>query len=149
MFVREVMTANPVCCTADTTLEAAAQLMLTNRCGAIPVVGSLMTRRVVGIITDRDIACRAVSMGKDPARTPVEECMSTPVVTVSPDLSLEACCQLMERHLIRRIPVVNTLGQCEGIITQADIAERAPALLTAEVVRRVSHPTLVSSRVAV
>jgi CBS domain-containing protein len=92
------------------------------------------------VITDRDITCRVVAAGRNPAEVSAAECMSTPVVTVHPDADLEECLETMEEHQIRRVPVLDGGGVCCGIIAQADIARRAPAVKTAEVVREVSRP---------
>jgi CBS domain-containing protein len=137
MKVSELMTPDPVCCTPETTIEDVARMMRANDCGEIPVVQSAQTRRLVGVITDRDVVCRAVADGKAPATTNVSACMSTPVVTVGPDTSLEDCRTLMEEHQIRRVPVVNGNDIC-GIVSQADIAVKAPASATGELVREVS-----------
>ena len=137
MYVRELMTSDPVCCTPETTLEDVARMMRANDCGEIPVIESAQVQKLVGVITDRDIVCRAVADGKAPSTTHVSACMSTPVVTVTPDTSLEDCRQLMEEHQIRRVPVVKGNDIC-GIVSQADIAVKAPASATAELVREVS-----------
>jgi CBS-domain-containing membrane protein len=72
--------------------------------------------------------------------------MSSPVVTIGPDASLEECCQLMEDHQIRRLPVVDESGVCCGMVSQADIARYAPTKSTAELVREVSQDTEAPSR---
>ena len=140
MEVREIMTPNPVCCTPDTSLEAVARLMLRHDCGEIPVVDSEDTMRLIGVITDRDIVCRSLAQGEDPLRMAVKDCMSAPAVTVTPETSLDECCQAMEEHQIRRVPVANQDGCCCGMVSQADIARRAPSQQAAEVVREVSQP---------
>jgi CBS domain-containing protein len=138
MQVREIMTQNPACCSPSTKLPEVARLMKQHDCGEIPVVDG--RGQVVGVITDRDITCRVVAAGRNPAEVSAAECMSTPVVTVHPDADLEECLETMEEHQIRRVPVLDGGGVCCGIIAQADIARRAPAVKTAEVVREVSRP---------
>lgn len=140
MKARELMVANPVCCTPEDTIEEAAELMAAHHCGVIPVVGSLLGKRLVGIITDRDVTCRAVALSLDPANTPVGACMTEPVVTVGPESTLETVCELMADRGYRRIPVVNSFGQCEGIISQVDILRCGPALVSADQLRAISHP---------
>jgi CBS domain-containing protein len=136
--VKEIMTSDPACCTPDATLRDVARLMVDHDCGEIPVV---QNKKPVGVITDRDIAIRTVAAGKNPLAMTASECMSSPVITVRPDTSLDECCQTMERHQIRRVPVVDSAGVCCGIVAQADIANAAPARETAEVVREISHPS--------
>ncbi len=137
MKVQEIMSADPACCISASTVEEAARLMAEHDCGEIPVVDS--GRKPLGVVTDRDIACRAVAQGKGP-RTPVHEIMSSPAITVSPDMELDECCQIMEHNQIRRVPVVDAQGGCCGMVAQADLARRAPANMVAEVLRDVSVP---------
>ncbi len=139
MRVQDVMTANPACCTPDTSLQEAARLMAQWDCGEIPVIDE--QRRPRGVITDRDIACRAVAEGKDPRQTRVGEVMSSPVVTVTPEADLDEVFEQMESHQIRRIPVVDENGICCGMVSQADIARAASPRETAEVLREISRPT--------
>jgi CBS domain-containing protein len=109
-------------------------------CGSLPVVDA-RTGKLVGIVTDRDIVCRAVARGKDPRTTHARECMSDALATVRPDSELEECCQLMESEQVRRVPVVDHAGKCCGIVAQADIARRAPENKSAEVLKTVSQPS--------
>jgi len=140
MEVREIMTPNPVCCTPDTHLEAVARLMVRHDCGEIPVVENEESMRLIGVITDRDIVCRTLAQGKNPQSMTVRECMSSPCVTVTPETSLEDCCQVMEEHRIRRVPVADRNGYCCGMVSQADIARRASTEQAAEVLKEVSQP---------
>lgn len=139
MQVQEVMTRNPACCSADTSLQDVARMMVDCNCGEIPVLDEMS--RPVGVVTDRDICCRAVARGLNPQSTNAREVMSSPVVTVRPDDSLETCCQKMEDNQVRRVPVVDDNGSCCGIVAQADIARRLDEHATAEVVRDISQPS--------
>ena len=141
MLVKEIMTKSPACCTPDTPVQQVAQEMIKHDCGCIPILESDARPKVVGIITDRDIVCRAVAKGENPQFLTAAKCMSTHVVTVTPETDVEICCQMMERHQVRRIPVVDALGFIRGIVAQADIAERCEPEKTAEVVRDISHHT--------
>lgn len=143
MQVQDVMTKNPACCAPEATLRDAARLMSDNDCGEIPVIDQ--DRRPVGVITDRDIACRAVAQGHGPD-TPVREVMSNPVVTASPETELAQCCKTLDDNKIRRAPVVDQNGACCGVIAQADIARNATEHETAQFVRDVSQPTVDASR---
>jgi CBS domain-containing protein len=123
-------------------------MMVEHDCGAIPVVSSQSDKRPVGVVTDRDIVCRIVAAGKDTLRSTAKECMSSPVVTVTPDTGLEKCCQAMEEAQIRRAPVVDASGSCCGIVSQADIAKHAPERNTGELVKEVSRQTTGASRLS-
>lgn len=145
MQVRDIMTENPTCCGPDTSVQAAARLMVDDDCGEIPVVDA--NGIPVGVITDRDIACRCVAEGK-PHDTPVGEVMSSPAVTVTPATSVEDCCVTMEKNQIRRVPVVDEAGKCCGMVSQADIALGSDAENTGELVRDLSEPAREPSQVA-
>jgi CBS domain-containing protein len=119
-------------------MKDAAKLMAECDCGEIPVIDEW--GHPIGVVTDRDIACRGVSQGKD-ALTPVREVMSSPAITANPDMSLDECCRVLEEKQIRRIPVVDGGGKICGIVSQADIALHATEHETAELLRDVSRPT--------
>jgi CBS domain-containing protein len=140
MTVNELMTLEPVCCTPQTSLREVARLMSSHDCGEIPVVETRENRLLVGVVTDRDIVLRAVADGRNPADTPIETCMTTRVITIKPDATLDECRRLMEEHQIRRLPVVDGAGVCCGIVSQADVAQRASTGDTGELVREVSKP---------
>jgi CBS domain-containing protein len=140
MKVRDIMTDQVACCTPDTKLQKVAMMMIDCDCGAIPVVFDTASRRLLGIITDRDIVCRAVAQGKDPLELAARDCMSGDLVCVMPGTDIDECCDVMERKQIRRVPVVDVHNCCCGIVSQADIARSAPEHETAEVVREVSQP---------
>jgi CBS domain-containing protein len=136
---RDVMTPDPACCTPTTTLDEVAKLMRQNDCGEIPVVDP--AERPIGVVTDRDIVCRVVAEGKNPMAYTAETCMSEPVVTVSADSPIEDVIATMEKHQIRRIPVVDERGACAGIIAQADVAWAERPREVGELVREVSRDT--------
>ncbi len=139
MNVSEVMTEDPICCSPDDSIQEVASQMAKQDCGEIPVVDS--QRRPIGVVTDRDICCRAVAKGRDPSSTSAREVMTEPVITVTPEDSIETCCQHMEENQIRRIPVVDGNGVICGIVAQADIALTTSEETIAEIVRDVSRPT--------
>ncbi len=149
MQVKEMMTANPVCCTSNTSLPDVARLMVVKDCGEIPVVEDTVSRIPIGVITDRDIVCRTIANDLNPLDLTAADCMSKPIVTVTPDMSLEECCRIMEEKLIRRVPVVDERGACVGIIALADIALHTGKNVAGHIVRQVSEPTLTASAVSV
>jgi CBS domain-containing protein len=147
MQVRDVMSFQPHCCTPETNLRDAAQVMCESDCGAIPVVDADDRKKPVGIITDRDIACRAVAKGRDPAKPTVGDCMSSRLATIHQDSSIEDCCAEMEEFKVRRLLVVDDNDRLCGIVSQADIALRMGEHESAEVVREISQPTAAASLV--
>jgi CBS domain-containing protein len=145
MKVKDVMTADPACCISETALQEVAQMMIDHDCGEIPVVENRETKLPIGVITDRDIVCRTVARGLNPLDLTVAECMSTPCVTVTPEMSIAECSRILEDNKIRRVPVVDAAGCCCGIVALADIALHAQKGVTAEVVKEVSEPTAAAS----
>jgi CBS domain-containing protein len=143
MHVREIMTSNPFCCTADTSLEDVAKAMVEHDCGEIPIVRNSMDKTLIGVVTDRDIVCRLVARGTNPVDETAESCMSSPVVAVRETTPVEECARIMEESKIRRVPVVNGGGMCCGIVSQADIAKHASRKITADLVKDVSQPARV------
>ncbi len=146
MQVKDIMTREPACCMPDTNLQEVARLMVECDCGEIPVVENRQSMKPVGVVTDRDICCRTVAEGKNPLEMTAGDCMSSPCVTVTPEMGVEDCCRVMEENQIRRVPVVDERGACCGIVAQADIAQRASERETAEVVKEVSRAAVASSR---
>ena len=142
MKAREIMSRNPTCVTPDTPLVDAARLMKDENIGVVPVVESSNSRRLVGVLTDRDIAIRAVAEGRDGASTSVGHIMSTDLRTSAPDDSVSDVMALMGSEQIRRIPIVDERGDVVGIIAQADIVLEANDDKTAErTVEKISQPS--------
>jgi CBS domain-containing protein len=143
-LARDVMTPDPACCTPNTTLDEVAKLMARNDCGEIPVIDT--GDQLIGVVTDRDIVCRVVAEGKNPVAYTAETCMSGPVVTVRADAPLEEVVSTMEKHQIRRVPVVDERDVCVGIIAQADVSWVGGPREVAELVREVSRESGRESR---
>jgi CBS domain-containing protein len=120
----EVMTKNPVCCLPNDTVAKAAQLMKHDNIGSIPVIESEQTRKLVGIVTDRDLALKVVAEGLDAKSTRVEGVMTRKVVTCRAGDDLQKALDAMSEHQLRRIPVVDDGNKILGIIAQADVATR-------------------------
>ncbi len=148
MQVKEVMTSDPACCLAETPLPEVARMMIEYDCGEIPVVENQSGKLPIGVVTDRDIVCRTVANGLNPVELTAADCMSKRIVTVTPDMSLEECCRIMEEKLIRRVPVVNERGSCCGIVSLADVALQTRERVAGEVVKEVSEPTKSASATA-
>lgn len=122
MRASDVMTDNPECVTPETSLADAARKMRDLDVGIIPVVESESSKRLRGVLTDRDIAIRAVAEGKDANATRVMEVMTTEVETCNKNDSLRDVMSVMEREQVRRVPITDREGRLVGIIAQADVA---------------------------
>ena len=122
MKSREVMSTVLFCCTPDESTEKAAQLMRDHEIGAIPIVNDCSERKLVGIITDRDICLKVVAAGKAASSVQISDVMTRWPITCSPEDPIEVCEDIMRQRQIRRIPVVDAKGVCLGIVAQADIA---------------------------
>ena len=138
MQVSEIMTDAPAYATPDTGLHTIAQMMVENDCGCIPIVDGGDAKSPIGMITDRDIVIRTIAENRNPLDLQAEDIMTGGIVTVSPETSVEECCNLMESKQIRRVAVVDNTGALCGMVAQADIAIKAPTDKTAEVVQEVS-----------
>jgi CBS domain-containing protein len=145
MQVRDIMSPNAKCCTPNASLVEVAQMMVEQDCGEIPVCDE--QKKPVGVVTDRDIVCRLVAKGREPTELTAQDCMSSPVVTVTPDTAIEDCARLMEQYQLRRLPVVAKDGACCGMIAQADLATKGPRDTSIEVVSKVSEPNVFASSV--
>lgn len=139
MRVNEIMTHNPAVCPPEAGLREVARLMVRFDCGLIPVIGH-GSRKPVGVVTDRDIACRTVAQGMNPLEMNAREIMTSPCVTVFHLERVEDCVRKMEECRIRRMPVVDEEGGIVGIVSQADLARYAGEGRTAELVEEVSEP---------
>jgi CBS domain-containing protein len=136
----DVMTTNPVCAQADDTVASVARLMRDQDVGPIPIVDDVTTKRLQGIVTDRDLALKVVAEGLDPNTTRVSEVMTTDVVTVSQDDDIQTALEAMTQNQLRRILVVDDKENLVGIIAQADIATRMNSPeQTGEVVKEISE----------
>jgi CBS domain-containing protein len=105
----------------------------------MPVVDDLESKRLVGMITDRDICCRVTAKGLDPATTSVGAVLSPNVMSCRPDDEIEEAERKMRESQVRRIVVVDEDGRCCGVVAQADIA-RTDAAKAGDVVQAVSRP---------
>jgi CBS domain-containing protein len=115
--------------------------MKTQDVGSIPICESRQSRKLVGIVTDRDLTLHVVAESRDPNTTSVQDVMTRNPVTCRPEDDLQTAISDMQQHQIRRIPVVDNNGQLVGIIAQADIATRsAQPNKTAETVSEISKP---------
>ncbi|MBI3912192.1 MAG: CBS domain-containing protein [Armatimonadetes bacterium] len=126
MQVREIMTPDPVYVTPDARLNEVALLMMQYDCGGIPVVTDLESRRLIGIITDRDIISRVVAQDRNPMAVTALDAMTADPKTLPLDAPVETALEIMRRFRIRRVPIVEENGACVGIVTLSDFALRMP-----------------------
>ena len=116
--VRDAMTENPRSIAASASVVEAARLMREAHIGSLPITDD---EKLVGMITDRDITTRVVAEAADPNTTSVEDVYSRDLISVEPDQALDEALQLMARHQVRRLPVVEN-DRLVGIVAQADVA---------------------------
>jgi len=133
--IRDVMTRSPRTIDSAGSAVDAARLMRDEDVGLIPIVES---DRLVGTVTDRDIAVRIVAEGKSPETTHVADIASRELVTIDPDQDVDEAMRLMSKHQVRRLPVVEEDGKLVGIVAQADIAKHVAPAQTGEVVEKIS-----------
>jgi len=137
MKIREIMTPDAQCVGPDESLVDAAILMRELDVGVLPVCADV---DVVGMLTDRDIAIRAVASAKDPGTTKVREIMSPGRICVFDDQSVDDAVGIMEQHQIRRAPVMNRENRLVGIVSLGDIAVDGSTALSGAALKRVSEP---------
>ena len=137
----DVMTRDPVSCEPDEAIARVAEIMKREDVGAVPVIETKASRRLVGIITDRDIVVKVVAAGRDPKSATVREAMTSNPVTCREDEDVSEAVARMAERQVRRMPVVDAEGRLCGIIAQADIATRVHQdKTTGELVEAISEP---------
>lgn len=136
----EVMTKDPFCCLSNDSVEKAAMIMQRENVGAIPVIETERAKKLVGIVTDRDLTLKVIAGGLDPKLTKMNAVMTYNVVTCLADDDLQTALNAMAEHQLRRIPVVDGDNTIVGIIAQADVATRADQPeKTGEMVKEISQ----------
>lgn len=124
MNVQELMTTDPQACTPQDTLDVAGEIMRRRRCGFVPIIDSQATQRVIGVLTDRDIALYLTQIHAWATGVKVEACMTKEPKTVSPEAELEEAARIMEQYAVHRLPVVAN-GKLVGVLSLKDIARAA------------------------
>ena len=141
MKCKDVMTSDLSLCVGTDMVSGAARLMKEGAVGPVPVVEDLQSRKVEGILTDRDIAVKVVAEGHDPASTEVRDVMTRRLIACGPEDDIKAATEAMAREQVRRVLVVDQDGTLQGIISQADVARRiGDTRKTGSVVRDISRP---------
>jgi CBS domain-containing protein len=141
MKIKDIMTKDPATVTPNTTVREAARLMQREDTGILPVVEDT-SRKLIGVITDRDLAIRIVAEARD-ANTPASQAMSKGhLITLQPDADVEDAMEKMAEEQVRRIPIVDDRGTLLGIVSQADIVRKVRDDRKAErTVEKISEPT--------
>ena|SRR5262249_22323080 len=122
MKVREVMSRDPACCVLSDTAQAVARILCDRNIGSMPVVADQESRKLVGMITDRDLCCSVIAQGLDPKTTKIEKLISLAPLTCRDGENIETCERLMQEHQIRRVPIVDAEDRVIGMVSQADLA---------------------------
>jgi CBS domain-containing protein len=151
MLVKEVMTTNPTCCIPSDTAQTAAIIMRDEDTGIVPIVEQKGSRKLVGVVTDRDLCISVLAEGPvtsgaeglGATSVPVERCMTSKVICCSPDDDLDKVFDLMKENQVRRIIVVDPKNVIEGIVSFSDLMNRgkARASETRETIKGISEPT--------
>ncbi len=138
MKIREVMSANPICCLPGDTAQQVAQMMCDHNIGCIPVVVDQQSRKLVGMITDRDLCCSVIAGGLDPRTTKIERFVSAELVTCRDGENIDKCERAMQQYQVRRIPIVDGEDRVIGIVSQADLALKAKPDKVSQTVKAIS-----------
>ena len=143
---QDIMTENPACCLAEDKVYMVAQRMQSEDIGSLPVVTDHETKKLIGIVTDRDLALKIVGGSRDATVTQVSEVMTPNPVVCHPSDALDGMVELMASHQIRRLPVVDEGGRVVGIIAQADVAIHLQDQdKVGEIVGQISQPDAVTA----
>lgn len=121
MKVDEAMTRNAVCCNQSQSALTAASLMQQHAIGILPVSEGAFSRRLVGVVTDRDLCLQVIAYGRNPANVWIRECMSEAPACCRPEDDAARALELMQAYKVHRIPVVNDLYEIVGIISIVDL----------------------------
>lgn len=124
MKINEIMTTDPSCVTPSATVREAAQLMKDENVGIIPVVDAQADRRLIGVVTDRDIAIRCVAEGRDGTCRVRDVMSSDHLATCKRDDDVDSAMDAMRTEKVRRIPIVDERGSLVGIVSQADVVRK-------------------------
>jgi CBS domain-containing protein len=120
--IREIMSHDPACCVLSDSAQMVARILCDQNIGSMPVVANQESRKLVGMITDRDLCCSVIAQGLDPKTTTIEKLISLAPFTCRDGENIETCERLMQEHQVRRVPIVDAEDRIIGIVSQADLA---------------------------
>lgn len=138
MKIRELMSSSPVCCLPEDTAQQVAQVMCDHNIGAVPVVVDQQSKKLVGMITDRDLCCSVIAAGLDPRTTSIKQFVSAQPVTCRDGENVDKCEKAMQQHQVRRIPIVDGEDRVIGIVSQADLALKDKPEKVSQTVKAIS-----------
>lgn len=138
MQLSEILTRDVETIRPDTSAREAAQRMRSMDVGSLPVCDG---QRLLGIVTDRDLALRVLAEGRDPNATPVQEAMTPDVCYAFEDDDVRRAAEIMKDRQIRRLPVVNRDKKLVGIVAIGDIATHATDQLSGDTLEKISQPS--------
>jgi CBS domain-containing protein len=133
--IRDVMTSNPCTIDAEKSVAYAAKMMRDEDVGLAPIVEG---DKLIGMLTDRDIAVRVAAEGRDPGQVKVRDVASSQLVTIDPQQDLDEALRIMAKHQVRRLAVVEEGGQLVGVVAQADVAREGDDRKTGKLVEEIS-----------
>jgi len=134
--IKDVMTSDPCAIDAGKSVAYAAKMMRDEDVGLAPIVEG---DKLIGMLTDRDIAIRVVAEGRNPDQVTVSEVASKQVVTIDPQQDLDEALRIMAKHQVRRLAVVEEDGKLVGVVAQADVAREGDDSQTGELVQEISQ----------
>jgi CBS domain-containing protein len=122
MKVQDMMRSDMMCGEPGMTLKEAAEMMMKNQCGCLPIIEGNGSGKLVGVVTDFDMVTKCVAMGMDCEKEMIKNCMSMEPVMIMADADMDTCCEMMEEKEVRRMPVCDSDMNCIGMIAMADMA---------------------------
>lgn len=142
MRINEVMNEPVACLPSDGAIQAAI-IMRDENTGIVPVVENYEERKLLGVVSDRDLCLDIIAAGRDPNSVKVRECMSSEVVTCRPEEDLKRAAELMGQHQIRRIVITDEGRHLKGVVSLADISWDLPEAEaeTAETPEKIGAPS--------
>ena len=135
--IKQIMSAPPVTCSPDERLDRVARMMLANHCGFIPLT---VEGKVVGVLSDRDIAMRCVAQSRNPVEVTAGDVMTTHFYAIDGGDPIENAMTLMEHRQVRRLPVLDQ-GKLVGVVSQADLVANLAPHRGSELVKLISRAT--------
>jgi CBS domain-containing protein len=135
-IIKDVMTSNPCSIDAEKSVAYAAKMMREEDVGLAPIVEG---DKLIGMLTDRDIAIRVVAEGRNPDQVKVADVASKQVVTIDPQQDLDEALRIMAKHQVRRLAVLEEDGKLVGVVAQADIAREGGDMQTGKLVEEISQ----------
>jgi CBS domain-containing protein len=136
--IREIMSREPACCVLTDSAQTVAKILCDRNIGSIPMVTDQQSRKLVGMITDRDLCCSVIAEGLDPKTAQIEKLISFPPMSCRDGENIETCERLMQEHQVRRVPIVDAEDRVIGIVSQADLALHDKAERVSKTVAEIS-----------